>query len=133
MGGAGNVGEVHAALLAALMHTGGLSAAQARAADPWFFPSESWMRAALEKIGFDVLVLEMEYRPTRLMEKEGGGLDGWVRLMGGQMLDAIPDEAKREAVVRNVCEVLERVVTRIEDRSQWLGYVRLRGVARRPK
>lgn len=125
------------------------------------------MRRALTDIGFEVLELEMEWRPTRLTgpadageaagdagaegaggasgasDKETGtgtgtrttGLEGWVRLMGAEMLARVPEEEdgvrKRDEAVREVCEVLRDVVTREEDGSQWLGYVRLRGVARR--
>jgi SAM-dependent methyltransferase len=131
MGGVGNVNEVHAALLSALMHQG-LSADEARRADPWFFPSENWMKSALDKVGFQIQRLELEYRPTACTSEEDGGLMGWIRLMGGQMIESLKDKEKEEAVVREVAEVLETVVTR-EDGSRWLGYVRLRGVATRPE
>ncbi|KAL9621015.1 MAG: hypothetical protein Q9160_004533 [Pyrenula sp. 1 TL-2023] len=139
MGGHGNVGAAHAALISALLHHSNLSAAEARASSPWFFPSESWMRRTLEDVGFEVLGLESEWRPTRLTDRGGGegkgdgttGLEGWVRLMGAEMLARIGEEGKREEAVREVCEVLGDVVGREEDGSQWLGYVRLRGVARK--
>jgi SAM-dependent methyltransferase len=131
MGGAGNVGEVEAALLSVLMHQG-LSAKQARAADPWFFPSEKWMKGALEKVGFQVERLELEYRPTACTPEEQGGLEGWIRLMGGQMIESLKDSEKEERAVKEVCRILETVVTREEDGSKWLGYVRLRGVAVKP-
>lgn len=134
MGGAGNVAETHSALFFALIRYGGLSVAAAQAANPWFFPSEKWMRMTLEDIGFELEKLELEYRPTRLTDdKEKGGLEGWVRLMGASMLEAIKDTAKRDSAVKEVCEVLGPIVTREEDGSQWLGYVRLRGVATRPE
>lgn len=131
MGGVGNVNEVQAAILSALMHQG-ISAEEARKADPWFFPSEKWMKSALEGIGFKVETLELEYRPTACTSEEEGGLQGWIRLMGGQMIESLRNKEKEEAVVKEVCEVLETVVTRVEDGSKWLGYVRLRGVAMRP-
>lgn len=129
MGGAGNVGEVVAALTGALYHAG-LSMAEAQDASPWFFPSEKWMEDALTKVGFEVDKVELEYRPTKLNEGAGGGLEGWVRLMCATQLDRAP-EGKREGVVKEVCDVCRDVVGR-EDGSQWLGYVRLRAVARRP-
>jgi hypothetical protein len=131
MGGAGNVSEVHTALISALVHQG-ISIDRARDASPWFFPSEVWMRRALEDIGFKVEILEVEFRPTQLTTDDGGGLRGWIKLMGASMLEVLEDEYREEAVVNEVCDVLSTVVTRIEDNSQWLGYVRLRGVARRP-
>lgn len=127
MGGHGNVPEVHSALLAAVIHQGA-TIQQARTADPWFFPSETWMRAKLEEIGFRVEKLEVEYRPTRLTADANGGLAGWVRLMGSEILDIV-DADRREAAVEEVSQVLETVITREEDGSGWLGYVRLRGVA----
>lgn len=132
MGAKGNVAEVHAAFTAALL-AHGLSLAAARDASPWFFPSADWMAAALEDVGFGVEVCETEYRPSKMTPATGagdGGLVGWVRLMGAPFLDAV-DEAKRESVVRYVCDVLHSVVTREEDGSQWLGYNRLRVVARK--
>lgn len=141
MGGHGNVAEVHAALLAALvLH--GLPLQQARDASPWFFPSAAWMRDALERVGFVVDSLEVEYRPTRLTEsvsrsKDSGsndandtGIAGWVRLMGASMIDTLPPQAREDAI-RSTCDLLHSVISR-EDGSCWLGYVRLRGVARRP-
>ncbi|OJD13047.1 hypothetical protein AJ78_06439 [Emergomyces pasteurianus Ep9510] len=127
MGGHGNVPEANTALLAAVMHQGS-TIQQARAANPWFFPSEAWMRTTLEKIGFHVEKLEVEYRPTKLTTDENGGIAGWVRLMGSEMLDIVKADG-REAAIEEVCQLLETVITREEDGSKWLGYVRLRGVA----
>lgn len=134
MGGKGNVAELHAAFTAALTTHGGLSLAQARAANPWFFPSTDWMAQTLGKAGFDVEVCESEYRPTRLTEDRGdgsGGVEGWVRLMGAKFLEAVEGEEKREKVVKAVCEWVEDVIVREEDGSRWIGYVRLRAVGRR--
>jgi len=130
MGGAGNVAEVHAALLAAVMHQG-FSIQQARSACPWFFPSEKLAKQMLEEAEFRVEKSQLEYRPTELTTDEGGGIEGWVRLMGAQFFEGLSDE-KRAAAVREVCEVLETVLTHEEDGSKWLGYVRLRLLARKP-
>lgn len=127
MGGHGNVPEVSTALQYALLKNG-VPIEKVREANPWFFPSDVWMTRSLEEIGFQVLKMEVEYRPTKLTSSVEGGLAGWVRLMGARFLDVLPGE-KREGVVQEVCEVLENVITREEDGSQWLGYVRLRGVA----
>lgn len=129
MGGAGNVAEVHAALIAAVGQRVAGGFRRARAASPWWFPSDKAMAAVLEEAGFAVEWLEMEYRPTKLTAEEGGGLDGWVRLMGAGFLECVEGEEEREEVVREVGEVLEGVVRHEEDGSTWLGYVRLRGVA----
>jgi len=129
-GGAGNVAEVHSALISALHHHG-LSIEDARQASPWYFPSEAEMASLLKQAGFEVEKLELEYRPTKLNEGEGGGLEGWVRLMGASMIERV-GQGDREAVVSEICDTLKGIVGR-EDGSQWLGYVRIRGVARRPE
>ena len=131
MGGAGNVGEMHAALLSALMYHG-LTPKQARDADAWFFPSEKWMRATLEDIGFRIEKLELEYRSTKCTDEKNGGLEGLIRLLGGPMISSLGNKAKEEAIIREVCEVLDTVVTRVEDGGKYLGFVRLRGVAVKP-
>lgn len=82
------------------------------------------------RVGFQVEKLEIEYRPTKLTTAANGGLAGWIRLMGAQFLDVLPAD-KREEAVRQICDVVEPAVTREEDGSQWLGYVRLRGIARK--
>lgn len=128
MGGHGNVPEALTALTFALVQQG-VSIEKAREVNPWFFPSQAWMTSALESVGFRVERMETEYRPTKLTSETSGGLAGWVRLMGAQFLEILPLE-KQEAAVQQICDMLQTVVTR-EDGSQWLGYVRLRGIARR--
>lgn len=130
MGGAGNVAEVHVALIAALVHHG-ISIEKAREACPWFFPSETLMRQMLEGEGFKVEKGELQYRPTKLTDKEGGGLDGWIRLHGDAFLQLVDDGEKRDKVVEEVCAALQSVITRVEDGGSWIGYVRLRMVARK--
>lgn len=130
MGGKGNVAEIHTASTAALLHAG-VPLDRAREASPWFFPSTQWMSAALEKAGFEVEKCELEYRPSLLTadKQDGsGGIMGWARLMCAQLLEAAPEE-KREQVLREICDVIETVITREEDGSRYLGYVRLRAVA----
>ncbi|KAH7319266.1 methyltransferase, partial [Rhexocercosporidium sp. MPI-PUGE-AT-0058] len=129
MGGMGNVAEMRTALLSIISHKIGLP--QARAADPWFFPDETWMTKMLEETvgGFKVEKMEREYRPTKA---DRGGIEGWVRLMGKQFFDAVPDEGEKEECVREVCEVLRTVCgSPGEEEGEWIGYVRLRGVVRK--
>lgn len=127
MGGQGNVAEVRAALLAGVGRRVGL--ARAKEADPWFFPDEEWMAAVLRRCGFEVLEMEREYRPTRCEEGEGGGVEGWLRIMGKSFFEAV-GEGEREGCVREVREVVESVV-RAESGGFFLGYVRLRVKARK--
>jgi trans-aconitate methyltransferase len=132
MGGHGNVAEIYAALIAGLVMQG-FSTQEAAEVSPWFFPSVEWVRDAVTGVGFAVEKVETEYRPTKMNAKDSegnGGLDGWVRLMGANFIEVL-DEEKRDEFVLMVCRVLEPVVTRVEDGSQWLGYVRLRCVARK--
>ena len=131
MGGAGNVAEIHSALLAALVHQG-ISIEAARNASPWFFPSEKLMQQMLQEVGFDVHRSELEYRPTKATSEKDGGLEGWVRLMGANFLEALNTAEKKEAAVKKVCDVLKSVMTHEEDDSVWLGYVRLRVAAKKP-
>lgn len=132
MGGPANVSEVHAALISALVHRG-VSIRNAREACPWYFPSEVEMSTLLAKVGFHVERIEAEHRPTRLTEGvEGSGLEGWIRLHGDSFLKAV-DERLREDMVKEVCEVLDSVISREEgEGGKWLGYVRLRALARKP-
>jgi len=81
MGGAGNVAEVHAALMFALVKAG-VSAHEAKSASPWFFPSDVLMQRMLIEAGFEVQKVELEYRPTKLETGAGGGLRGWIELLG---------------------------------------------------
>lgn len=131
MGGPGNVAEIHAALLSALLHRG-IPTAAAREACPWYFPSEVEMKKLLEGVGFAVDKAEVEYRPTRLTEGvEGGGLAGWVRLHGDSFLRAVP-VSDRDSVVQEVCDVLDSVIGRDGgEGGKWVGYVRLRVLARK--
>ena len=132
MGGHGNIPEMHTAFIAVLVRRG-VSLVDAQDAAPWFFPSEAWMRHTLTGIGFDVQTLETEYRPTKLKANSDdptAGLAGWARLMGACFLDVLsPDPDIREDIVQEVCALVKPVVTRIEDGTVWLGYVRLRGIA----
>ena len=129
MGGAGNVAEVHGLLISALAHQG-VSIHKAREACPWFFPSEAQMQGILESEGFKIEKSELQYRPTKLTEEEGGGLEGWIRLHGESFLRVLTRE-KSDEVVEEVCDSLRSVLTHDEDGSMWIGYVRLRMLARK--
>ncbi|KAI4241714.1 MAG: hypothetical protein L6R40_004391 [Gallowayella cf. fulva] len=131
MGGQGNVAEVHTALMAAVMHQG-VDIDAARELCPWFFPSEALMKKMLEQVGFTVEKMQLEYRPTKLTSDKEGGIEGWARLMGAQFLEGLDSSTKKEAAVKEVCELLKTVITHEDDGSMYLGYVRLRVLARKP-
>lgn len=119
MGGLGNVAEMRAALLMAAARRIGMPAAAE--AHPWFFPDEEWARGRMRAAGFRVERVEREWRPTRA---DAGGVEGWVRLFGGSILERVP-EGEREAVVREAAEVLGEVC-RQPDGGHMISYVRLR-------
>lgn len=128
MGGHGNVAEVLTASIAALTHAG-VPLQQAREASPWFFPSTVWMENMLKDVGFEIEKVETEYRPSKL--KEGAdGCESWVRLMCADFLEAV-EEKKRDGAVKEICDLIETSILREEDGSRWMGYLRLRGVARK--
>lgn len=131
MGGHGNVSEVHAATVAALLNAG-VSSEKALDANPWYFPAPEEVREILTQAGFEVEKCELEYRSTKLTEvKEdgSGGIEGWVKLMCAQFLDAAPENL-RGVIVGEICTVLDPIITK-KDGSKWLGYVRLRAVAKK--
>ncbi|KAI9727951.1 MAG: hypothetical protein M1828_005356 [Chrysothrix sp. TS-e1954] len=134
MGGAGNVAEIHAALNSMLHYQYDQPLEVINAADPWFFPSDTEMRSILETAGFIVEKMELEYRPTPVTKSTydgGGGLKGWINLMCDDFLVLLSTK-DRDQAVSGLCNVVERVVTRAEDGIQYLGYVRLRALARKP-
>jgi hypothetical protein len=75
-GALGNVAEVHAAIVLALV-TRGVSPQKARDASPWYFPSLQAMRALVEGAGFRWVKGEVELRQTELTQGDGGGIRGW--------------------------------------------------------
>ncbi|CVK84612.1 uncharacterized protein FMAN_01579 [Fusarium mangiferae] len=127
MGGFGNVSEMRTAALSAVGRRIGMEAALA--ADPWFFPDEAWVTKALQDVGFVVERAEREWRPT---PTDKGGVEGWIRLMASQFIDAISDEKEREEAVQECVGVL-REVCRNPSGRETIHYVRLRGVARKPE
>lgn len=125
MGGQSNVSEMRGTVLMAVARRIGLPAALA--ADPWFFPDEVWITAQLEEAGFVVEKAEREWRPTKA---DKGGVEGWVRLFAKQLLDAVPEEQREEAI-KECAEVL-KVVCHCPGGEDVISYVRLRGLARKP-
>ncbi|KAK1716537.1 methyltransferase [Colletotrichum lupini] len=128
MGGLGNVAEMRTAIVMAVARRVGME--KAVAVDPWFFPDEEWLKTVLEKEvgGWEVLKVEREWRPTTA---DKGGVEGWVRLMGKELLDAVPEEGgQREETVKEIVEVL-RHVCKIPGDGEMISYVRLRCLARK--
>lgn len=109
-----------ALLMAAARHIGLPAAVEAH---PWFFPDEAWAKEKMEAAGFRVDKVEREWRPTKA---DKGGVEGWVRLFGGLILEKVPEE-HREDVVKEAAGVLEEVC-RQPDGGYMISYVRLRGL-----
>lgn len=94
-------------------------------AEPWFFPDEEWITDVLKGAGFRVDRVEREWRPTKADE---GGVEGWIRLFGKQIIDQIEYEDERENAVREAVEVL-REVCKAPGGGEMISYVRLRALA----
>lgn len=127
-GGAGNVAEVVIALIAALVDVAQLDIEEAKQLIPWYFASEAWASEKLEQAGFQVSLVELEYRPTKLSADEG--IEGWIRLFGASILNSFGKEVG-DRVVQRVCDLLQWAIKQ-EDGSQYVGYVRLRAIAKKP-
>ncbi|KAL8392632.1 hypothetical protein RB595_002721 [Gaeumannomyces hyphopodioides] len=140
MGGLGNVAELKAGIVGAAARRIGLSAALE--ACPWFFPDEHWVRRVMEGEGGEgeegggggggggwrVERVERVWRPT---DADAGGVDAWVRLMGKQMFDAVPNDAgQREECIREAVGLLEAVCA-TPGGGYMFSYVRLRVLARK--
>lgn len=120
MGGLGNVSEMRSSILLAVTRRVGLD--KALASDPWFFPDEDWAKTEMERAGFRVDRVEREWRPT---PTDKGGVEGWVRLMGKQILEAVEDGEEREECVKEVVAVLNEVC-KMPNGGTMISYVRLR-------
>nr|XP_036577994.1 methyltransferase type 11 [Colletotrichum truncatum]KAF6785124.1 methyltransferase type 11 [Colletotrichum truncatum] len=126
MGGLGCICEMRTALLMAVARRIGIE--KAKEVDPWFFPDENWLKNVLENEvgGWKIEKIEREWRPTMA---DKGGVEGWCRLMGKELLDAVPEE-EREDAVREVTDVLSEVC-KVPGGGQMISYVRLRCLARK--
>lgn len=122
MGGAGCVGEIVAALEAALARRG----LDGHACNPWYFPTDDEYRARLEQRGFVVESITLFPRPTPLP----GDVTGWLETFAESFTHALPP-AERPAFLEEVRRALE---PRLSDREgRWMAdYVRLRFAARKP-
>lgn len=130
MGGFGNVAEVHTALVGAL-YKRGFSIEKIQETSPWYFPTKEAMTALLEGVGFEVKVIETEYRPTELSEGQDGGVLGWLKMFGSKYLELV-DEEEREVVAKEVRDVLSLSGIALREDGRWVvGYNRLRFVAQK--
>lgn len=123
MGGAGNVQQIVAALVAALDRRG----LDGAAAVPWFFPTPEDYRARLERRGFAVLRMEHFPRPTPLP----GDVAGWLETFAESFTRLLPP-AERASYIGEVSAALRPHLCDAEGR--WTAdYVRLRFAAAKPR
>ncbi|OGM43897.1 methyltransferase [Aspergillus bombycis] len=130
-GALGNVAEVHAAIVSALVIQG-IPVEEARAASPWWFPSQEAMKQLLEGEGFQWVKGEAELRQTKLTDHKEGGIEGWIRLFCEPFLQVLPTVEARNAAVKHAVDVLEGVGRHQHDGSFTVNYIRLRFVAQKP-
>ncbi len=120
-GGAGNVSQVLAAILAALGRRG----IDGRAAIPWYFPTVEDYRSRLERRGFVVRTMTLTPRPTPLP----GALGDWLDTFAESFLALLPP-AERPAFKADV-EMLAR--PHLSRGGVWIvDYTRLRFAATKP-
>lgn len=122
LGGMGCVQQIVSALGAALAARG----LDARAANPWTFPSDTDYRARLERRGFAVREIRLFPRPTLLP----GDVTGWLETFC-QSFTALLPEPERPAFLREVQARLEPILCDAEGRWH-ADYVRLRFAALKP-
>ena len=121
-GGDGCVATIVAALSAALERRG----RDARAANPWYFPTVADYRARLEARGFVVTSIALIPRPTPLP----GDVTGWLETFAESFSSVLP-EGERAAFLAEVQDALRPDLC--DDEGRWTAdYVRLRFAATKP-
>ncbi len=122
-GGAGCIATIRGALIAALERRG----VDAKAADPWYFPTEPDYRAKLEAHGFAIGFMALFPRPTPLP----GDAAAWLETFAQPWLGAVAP-TDRPALIAEVCEAMRP--TLYNPASGWTAdYVRLRFAAERAR
>lgn len=120
-GGHGNVAAITVALLAVLARRG----IDGAAVHPWFFPTTDAYRRRLERLGFEVVTIDLIPRPTPLPTD----MEGWLETMAGPFFAAV-DQSERADALAETIELLKPCLC--DEQGAWTAdYVRLRFVARR--
>ncbi|KAE8316578.1 S-adenosyl-L-methionine-dependent methyltransferase [Aspergillus transmontanensis] len=130
MCGHGNAPEMTTAFMFALVDHG-VPIETVEAAWALFYPSDVYMKKALESVGFQVKMIALNTQPVELTANENGGLEGFLRLIGAQMLDLLDTKERKDNAIKQMCRMLRFGTTR-EDGSQWITYTSLRCVAVKP-
>ena len=122
MGGAGNVAQIIAALVAALDRRG----LEGRKAIPWYFPTPAEYRGRLEARGFSVRYIELIPRPTPLP----GEMADWLEIFAENFLVQVAAD-ERSGLLAEVSEALRPALA--DGEGRWSAdYVRLRFAAEKP-
>ena len=116
MGGAGNVGAIEGALLAALRARG----IDGMARYPWFFPDKAEYGGLLEAVGFTIEYIDLFARPTPLPSE----MADWLETFAQPFLNAASSE-DRAVVISEVTEAVRPDLQNL-DGSWTADYVRLR-------
>jgi hypothetical protein len=123
MGGAGNVTTVIEALEAAVARRG----VDARATNPWYFPTAAEYRERLERRGFAVERVLLFPRPTPLP----GRLADWLDTFGESFFALVPPAARAQIMAEVEAAVRDRLY---DARTGWhADYIRLRFAAVKPE
>ena len=86
MGGRGNVATIIDAIYQALDDE---CIPRERVRHPWYFPSTGEYASLLERVSFEVALMQLFDRPTPLDDCPNGIAD-WLRMFGGEFLAAVP-------------------------------------------
>ncbi|EWY40116.1 trans-aconitate methyltransferase [Skermanella stibiiresistens SB22] len=121
-GGAGNVATIVTALEAALDRRG----FDAKALNPWFFPTPEDYALRLAAAGFQVRSCELVDRPTPLPT----GMAGWLATFAGSFVQGLR-ESDRAAVLEEVMAAIAPTLLK-PDGTWYADYVRLRFAADKP-
>jgi trans-aconitate methyltransferase len=122
MGGVHNIARIEAAIYKSLAICG-LNVVDFPT--PWRFPSPAVLAQKLEQAGFEIRMMHLFDRST-LLDRETGGLAGWVRMFGRAFLERIPP-ALQEKFLRGVED--ETRDTLFRDGSWYADYRRQHFVA----
>jgi trans-aconitate methyltransferase len=119
MGGRGNIATITGAIYQALAEEG-IPSELVR--NPWYFPSIGEYASLLERVGFEVRLMQLFDRPTPLDDCPNGIAD-WLRMFGGDFLAAAPVD-RRTRVQERVNELTRPLLYRD---GRWVAdYRRLR-------
>lgn len=122
MGGSGNIATIVAATYQALAEEG---IPRERVRNPWYFPTIGEYASLLERVGFEVRLMQLFDRPTPLDDCPNGIAD-WLRMFGGDMLAPLPPDRRMRTQER----VNELTRPRLEQEGRWVAdYRRLRFMA----